>query len=209
MGKIERLRACGRTCTQMMMLVCTSVTGARRVCSVHLMFAIVRMICFQIATSSSSICSLQQECLQSILARMLGKMGFSYTLETTRPKFWNLHFAPVLVPVSVQMWAKCQRKSIDLVKGTMDLMHWVLKLYLVLKSFFFLKAYRRASKINQTSGSFLGFWFLVSVKKSRLPLLVTCTWPTLCICCENPALTLVCDPQLRLKFWYKITPWNL
>ena len=78
MGKIERLRACGRTCTQMMMLVCTSVTGARRVCSVHLMFAIVRMICFQIATSSSSICSLQQECLQSILARMLGKMGFSY-----------------------------------------------------------------------------------------------------------------------------------
>ena len=32
---------------------------------VHLMFAIVRMICFQIATSSSSICSLQQKCLQS------------------------------------------------------------------------------------------------------------------------------------------------
>ena len=101
---------------------------------VHLMFAIVRMICFQIATSSSSICSLQQECLQSIPARMLGKMGFRYILETSRPKFWNLHFAPVLVPVSVQMWAKCQRKCINLVKGTMDLMHWVLKLYLVLKS---------------------------------------------------------------------------
>ena len=100
---------------------------------VHLMFAIVRMICFQIATSSSSICSLQQECLQSILARMLGKMGFSYW-RLRGQNFWNLHFAPVLVPVSIQMWAKCQRKSIDLVKGTMDLMHWVLKLYLVLKS---------------------------------------------------------------------------
>ena len=160
MGKIERLRACGHTCTQMMMLVCTSVTGARRVCSVHLMFAIVRMICFQIATSSSSICSLQQECLQSILARMLGKMGFSYW-RLRGQNFWNQHFAPVLVPVSVQMWAKCQRKSIDLVKGTMDLMHWVLKLYLVLKAYL-------NSKNNKNSGSILGFWFLVSVKKSTL-----------------------------------------
>ena len=127
---------------------------------VHLMFAIVRMICFQIATSSSSICSLQQGSVYNLLARTWGKMGFRYILES---KFWSLHYAPILVPVSVQMSAKCQRKCINLVKGTIDLEHWVLKLYL------FLKAYRRASKIDQTSGSILGFGLLVSVKKSMLP----------------------------------------